>query len=367
MTLRWTRLMALPLAALTLGAVYTAGCSDADAPAAAAADSGTGTSDGAPPTTDPDASAGTDGALKPGELKPGEVSGVDVKADVLKFDLAFAEAICKKLDSCCLGDYRAAALTQFFEQSSPYTLKDPPDAATCVDTIRKQFDAFYGDIWAPAVAKKQLAYNAVRAAKCVSDLNALSCGPDIGTYMLSEPCFYNRRNEVFRKLGQVGEACEGLTDKTLHGTCDAESGFCDGPSSAVAKRTCVAWSKPDEPCGANPTYKFCNQAKGSYCSGIGPGSVCTPNGGIGKEGDDCGATTASEVTCGAGLYCDGARGGSDTCVKKKAAGAVCSGSYECLDGVTGSCAREADSTTRCGSKTFCDGKTTPFPAPDGGN
>lgn len=353
---------ALFLILLTSAPLVAVGaCSEDFVPAAG--DSGASATATQAPTTPPTSENPLPGSED--ASKPDRSIAPDVRARIDAYDAALAKAVCGKLTTCC-SDADIASYTSQFKEA-PFKVTTDITVQNCETVVKQAFDALNVAKWGVSASVGNIVFDDAKGAACVAKMNATTCGLPLTAALFDGACFGVRGNEVFRKVGALGAACDDIGDTTFIGECDPALGYCN------EQKRCTAWRKSGESCGlilkdAGPTERlFC--APGTNCDGQGirtPGKCSAPPRNI-ALGDTCSASSGPDLVCPATAFCD--LFGVGKCAEKKPAGAVCQYDEECVDGRPFSCfpAAESDAgaadasdgappTRFCGSTAFCAGR-----------
>jgi hypothetical protein len=262
---------------------------------------------------------------------------------IKKYDLDIAKAICTKLSECCSSENYA----QYFDgyRTKPFDLTVAPTPAQCETTLASQLGKLHGK-WATSVTLGRIKYSPARAAKCVVDFNAATCGANFLQTLGDPACVGARDNEVFAKVAPTGSACTDISDGTFFGECDPKLGYCG------SDKLCNAWQTKDQPCSITPTRLFCapdltclnpTPSKPGKCSGP---SVTR------QLGDSCGSSSGPLQLCVAGTFCNW---DTNLCEAQKADGAACKYDDECTTSRPYTCSPFGAGT--CG-QLFCGGKVS---------
>ena len=345
----------LALAAIGVGGVSAVACTDDFKAAAPVADAG--------PSPDADPAEEADGAEGP--LDP-EKAAVAMAA----FAKDFAEAACARTTTCCGddGDYQTA-LSMFNEGrfnagTEVGNARATPERASCAVELQKRIGSLTGR-YAVSVKEGRMVFDAARARKCVQDVKAAACGPEVVAAITTNACIDGRRSAVFKKAAQPGQKCADLEDGTLLGDCDPALSFCARSGTGTAKNpstektgTCRAWPKERETCGLDRKARYlvlCNTLKGAYCSDA-IGGTCSRNGKTLAPGADCDSQAGTAIDdCPPGSYCGSTvDGGANTCLPQKADGEPCTDEGQCKTTLPVSCKPPlAGGDSVCGQRRFC--------------
>lgn len=327
-------------------ALLFAACSDEDAvtplaqvPASSNDPASPSDSPGAEPEN-PSVGDGGDAGARPKDAGP-PVDAASAQASIADYDKSLAQAVCAKLAACC-SQANYDTYFQAFTQK-PFDLTAAPAPADCAPVLATQLGKLHQK-WAASVTLKRMTFDAARAAKCVSDVNASTCGVAFMKSLYDPACFGARGNEVFTKIAAPGSSCVDIGDGTYSGECDPKLGYCG------SDQVCKAWQTTGQPCSVTPTRQFC--APSLDCSNLTPTKPGTCSGPpiIKPIGGSCLDSTGPLVDCAAGSYCDWDTG---VCTAKKADGASCKYDDDCASSYPHSCEPFGNGT--CGSTSFCGG------------
>jgi len=347
----------LVLAALPF--VFLASCTEDPVPSTG--DSGTTPSSTgtptAPPTDSPPPAIEDAG-------KADRAVAPDLKARIEAYDAALAKAVCGKLTTCCSDADIALFAGQFKE--APYKVTTEITPQSCEAVVKQAYDALNVQKWGVSASVGNIVFDDAKGAACVAKVSAAACGVPLTAALFDGACFGLRGNEVFRKVGALGAACDDIGDTTFIGECDPALGYCN------EQKRCTAWRKTGESCGillkdAGPAERlFC--APGTNCDGQtlrNPGKCSATARNVGL-GETCSASTGPDINCPANAYCDVLGGGR--CLEKRANGASCQYDEECVETRPFSClappsedagadASDATAPARsCGSTSYCAGR-----------
>lgn len=343
-------LLAIALSPLAVFAACT------DAVTADPADSGalpTPTDTTPAPTTTPTGSAPEDAA------KPDRAIAPDVRQRIEAYDTALAKAVCGKITTCCNDADRDLFAGQFKE--APYKNTTPLTNENCETVLKASYDALYLEKWGVSASVGNIVFDDAKGQACIAKVGAATCGTTLTSVLFDGACFGIRGNEVFRKVGALGAACDDIGDTTFIGECDPAQGYCN------EKKKCTAWRKTGESCGillndAGPAERlFC--APGTNCDGQtlrNPGK-CSGAARNVALGETCTAQTGPDLVCPAGSYCDVL--GTGKCTLAKANGEACSADDECTSprpftclAPRGDAGADASTARVCGSTAYCGGR-----------
>jgi hypothetical protein len=350
---RKSLLLVVIVSALPL--TFLGACSDD--PTIDPADSGTAPTS----TTTTTTTTSTTTTEPPSDASPDRSVAPDLKAKIEAYDTALAKAVCAKVTTCCSNADLDLYTAQFKE--APYKVTTPITAQNCEAVLKQAFDALNVQKWGVSASVGNIVFEEAKGTACVAKISAATCGTPLTTALFDGPCFGIRGNEVFRKVGALGAACDDIGDTTFIGECDPALGYCN------EQKKCTAWRKTGESCGillqdAGPTQRlFC--APGTNCDGQSPRnpgkcSVAPRNVGLGET---CSTLSGPDLVCPTTAYCDVL--GTRSCEPKRANGEVCQGDDECTDARPFSCFRtsadagvaDAGAAPRaCGSTAFCGGR-----------
>jgi hypothetical protein len=247
------------------------------------------------------------------------------------------------LSECCSSKDYASYFDGY--RAKPFDLTDPPPPAQCEATLATQLGKLHGK-WATSVTLGRINYVPARAAKCLADFNAATCGPNFLKTLGDPACLAARDNEVFVKVAPTGAACTDIADGSFFGECDPKLGYCG------SDKLCNAWQTKDQPCSITPTRLFCapdltclnpTPAKPGKCSGP---SVTR------QLGEKCGSSSGPLQLCASGTFCNWDSG---LCEAQKADGAACKFDDECTTSRPYTCSPFGAGT--CG-QVFCGGNGT---------
>jgi len=227
-------------------------------------------------------------------------------------------------------------------KTKPFDLTAPPPPAQCEATLATQLGKLHGK-WVTSVTLGRINYVPARAAKCIADFNAATCGPTFLKTLGNPACLGARDNEVFVKVAPTGAACTDIADGSFFGECDPKLGYCG------SDKLCNAWQTKDQPCSITPTRLFCapdltclnpTPSKPGKCSGP---SVTR------QLGETCGSSSGPMQFCATGTFCNWDTG---FCEAQKADGAACKYDDECTSERPYTCTPFGAGT--CG-QVFCGG------------
>ena len=308
------------------------------------------------PTTPPDSSVL--------DAKADRAVPADLKARIGAYDAALAKAVCAKITTCCSDADVEAYSAQFKE--APYKVTTPITAQNCEAVLKQSFDALYLAKWGVSTSVGNIVFDEAKGSACVAKVSAATCGGPLTSALFDGACFGLRGNEVFRKVGALGAACDDIGDTTFIGECDPALGYCN------EQKKCTAWRKTNESCGvlvqdSGPIVRlFCGP--GTNCDGASlrnPGK-CSAAGRNVALGENCTASTGPDLICPTGAYCN--IFGTRVCETKKATGTECVYDDECLETRAFSCFRSpgdagpseagrgGPETRTCGSTAYCGGR-----------
>ena len=344
-------LSALPLT--VLGA-----CSDD--PTIDPGDSGTAPTPTGTTTPIPSTTSSTEPTI-PDASKPDRAVAADLKTKIEAYDAALAKAVCAKVTTCC-ADVDLDLYTAQFKEA-PYKVTTPITAQNCEAVVKQAFDSLHVQKWGVSASVGNIVFEETKAAACVAKVSAATCGTPLTTALFDGACFGIRGNEVFRKVGALGAACDDIGDTTFIGECDPALGYCN------EQKKCTAWRKTGESCGillqdAGPAQRlFCGP--GTNCDGASlrnPGK-CSATARNVALGETCAANTGPDLVCPTTAYCDVL--GTGKCEPKRTSGDLCQSDDECADARPFSCFRtSADggvadggaAPRACGSTAYCGGR-----------
>lgn len=320
---------------------------------------------GITPTATATAPTSTSTTTEPGipdASKPDRAVAPDLKAKIEAYDASIAKALCAKLTTCCSDVDRDAYTAQFKE--APYKVTTPITAQNCDAVLKQAFDALNVAKWGISASVGNIVFEETKATACVAKVTAATCGVPLTAALFDGSCFGVRGNEVFRKVGAIGAACDDVGDTTFIGECDPALGYCN------EQKKCTAWRKTGESCGillqdAGPaTRLFC--APSTNCDGASaraPGK-CSGSARTVALGETCSSLSGPDLVCPAGAYCDVL--GTAKCTATKASGSSCESDDECTDARPFSCFRTSTdagtgadggaSPRTCGSTSYCGGR-----------
>lgn len=302
-----------------------------------------------------------------------------------------AATVCGAITRCCDADSQILYFGALRESERFAAFRDrlPPaatlDEASCTAVMTEIFAIQpFGD-WVDAAREGRVQFVESELDACIAELDDAACGPALAAALFDGECLGygppgggESQRRMFSRTAGVGTACEAVSDGFgggFYGSCDPEVAFCcyprpDGtcglPSSTVRTGTCAAVAGLGETCraGALPLL-LC--ATGQYCDAE---NRCAEE--IDTElaeGATC-ATASFDLlgVCTDGTYCDLL--GTRRCEPRKADGASCIGSDECLGGLcdAGTCATDATCrglmsvTVTPGTTTLAPGATAAFSA-----
>lgn len=332
---------------LLLGAMaLSSACSESaggitDAPDAAATAPAQQQPQGSESAPAPNGTPPAGSSTAPGGTGPGPGSTVaDITNTIQAYDAAIAKAICAKLSECCSSTDYALYFDGY--KSKPFDLTAPPPPAQCEATLATQLGKLHGK-WATSVTLGRINYVPARAAKCITDFNAATCGPTFLKTLGNPACLSARDNEVFVKVAPTGAACTDIADGSFYGECDPKFGYCG------SDKRCNAWQTKDQPCSITPTRLFC--APDLTClnpTPSKPGKCSGPS--LARQlGDTCGSSSGPMQICVAGTFCNWDTG---VCEAQKPDGASCKFDDECTSERAYTCMPFGAGT--CG-QVFCGG------------
>lgn len=322
------------------------------------------------PAAEPSVTAPAPGDAGPGPIvDAGPPSDPAVGPAIAAFAREFAQAACARATTCCGPEEEyASALGMFnegrFNPDLPVGSATTPSRAACAAELQKRIESLTAH-YAASTLQGRMAFDAARARKCVDDLRAAACGPEIVAAITTNACIDGRRSAVFQKIAKPGEVCADLHDGTLLGDCDPRLGFCARMVRGAGKDAsvdttgkCHAWPEHGEACGPDKDARYivyCNTLQGADCSDI-VGGTCTRNGRELALGAACELPSGTPFdTCPPGAYCGSAAdGGTKTCLLQRQDGEPCSDLAECVTRLPFSCARPIDGGDFvCGQRRFC--------------